>query len=183
MCVRSFITWCLRILGWKIDVSVPPGVFKAVVVMAPHTSNWDFVIGRLAFYLMNVRARFLIKKELFFFPLGFILRRLGALPVDRKSNNNMVQQAVDLFNNNDALYLVFTPEGTRSANPHWKKGFYFIAQNAKVPIVLAYIDYRSKTGGFHGLFNTTGNVREDILSIKQQLSNYQAKYPEKGIIF
>jgi 1-acyl-sn-glycerol-3-phosphate acyltransferase len=173
----------LKIFGWKIDVSVPQGVLKAVVVMAPHTSNWDFVIGRLAFYLMNVRARFLIKKELFFFPLGFILRRLGAIPIDRKSNNNMVQQAEELFANYESLYLVFTPEGSRSANPNWKKGFYFIAQNAKVPIVLAYIDYRKKTGGFHDLFNPSGNVKQDILDIKHQLAQYHAKYPEKGIIF
>lgn len=181
--MRSFITWCLKIFGWKIDVAVPEEVFKAVVVMAPHTSNWDFVIGRLAFYQMNLRARFLIKKELFFFPLGFILKRFGALPIDRKSNNNMVQQAVELFANNESLYLVFTPEGTRSANPNWKKGFYFIAQNANVPIVLAYIDYRKKTGGFHGIFIPSGNVKEDILSIKQQLAQYHAKYPEQGITF
>jgi 1-acyl-sn-glycerol-3-phosphate acyltransferase len=173
----------LKIFGWKIDVAVPKEVFKAVVVMAPHTSNWDFVIGRLAFYQMNLRARFLIKKELFFFPLGFILKRFGALPIDRKSNNNMVQQAVELFANNESLYLVFTPEGTRSANPNWKKGFYFIAQNANVPIVLAYIDYRKKTGGFHGIFIPSGNVKEDILSIKQQLAQYHAKYPEQGITF
>ncbi len=173
----------MKIFGWKIDVAVPKEVFKAVVVMAPHTSNWDFVIGRLAFYQMNLRARFLIKKELFFFPLGFILKRFGALPIDRKSNNNMVQQAVELFANNESLYLVFTPEGTRSANPNWKKGFYFIAQNANVPIVLAYIDYRKKTGGFHGIFIPSGNVKEDILSIKQQLAQYHAKYPEQGITF
>jgi len=181
--VRRFIAWILKILGWKIDVSVPKGISKAVVVMAPHTSNWDFIIGRLAFYLMDIKACFLIKKELFFFPLGFILRWLGALPVDRKSNNNMVQQAVELFANNEALYLVFTPEGTRSANSNWKKGFYFIAQNAKVPIVLAYIDYRKKTGGFHGVFYLSGNVKEDILAIKHQLLQYHAKYPEQGIIF
>lgn len=173
----------MKIFGWKIDVAVPEGVFKAVVVMAPHTSNWDFVIGRLAFYQMNVRARFLIKKELFFFPLGFILKKFGALPIDRKSNNNMVQQAVELFANNESLYLVFTPEGTRSANRNWKKGFYFIAQNANVPIVLAYIDYRKKTGGFHGIYNPSGNVKEDILAIKHQLAQYHAKYPDQGIIF
>lgn len=180
--MRRFITRVLKLLGWRIDVSVPEGVLKAVVVMAPHTSNWDFIIGRLAFYLMKLNARFLIKKELFFFPLGAILKGFGALPVDRKNNNNMVRQAVDLFHKNDSLYLVFTPEGTRSANPNWKKGFYFIAQSADVPIVLAYIDYRRKIGGFHGLYKVTGNIKDDLQNIKQELVQYPGKYPEKGII-
>lgn len=170
-------------MGWRIDISVPKGISKAVVVMAPHTSNWDFIIGRLAFYLMDIKARFLIKKELFFFPLGLILRSFGGLPVDRKSNNNMVQQAVQLMHQHEVLYLVFTPEGTRAANPKWKKGFYFIAQHAKVPIILAYIDYRTKTGGFHGVLPTTGDVTKDILTIKQQLAMYKGKHPENGIIF
>jgi len=151
--------------------------------MAPHTSNWDFIIGRLAFYLMKIPGKFLVKKELFFFPLGWILRSLGALPVDRKKKNHMVLQAVQFFQCTENLYLVFTPEGTRSANPHWKKGFYYIAMQAKVPIVLAYIDYSKKTGGFHGVFESTGNINEDILSIKKTLLMYEAKFPKQGIIF
>ncbi|NBU91501.1 MAG: glycerol acyltransferase [Flavobacteriia bacterium] len=181
--MRWFVRGLMRLFGWKIDLSVPQGIKKAVVVMAPHTSNWDFVIGRIAFYLMRIPGKFLIKKELFFFPLGWILRSLGALPVDRKKKNHLVSQAVELFKHSDNLYLVFTPEGTRAANPHWKKGFYYIALEAKVPIVLAFIDYSKKIGGFHGVFESTGNANEDIKSIKKELLPYEAKYPKQGIIF
>jgi len=180
--MKIFVDWIFALFGWRIEVSVPKDIKKAVVVVAPHTSNWDFVIGRLAFYKVNFKARFLIKKELFVFPLNFILRILGALPVNRGRNNNMVQQAVKLFNDNDAVLLIFTPEGTRAANQNWRKGFYVIAQTAKVPILLAYMDYRRKIGGIHGVFQPTGNVQEDIISIKRELAQYEGKYPENGII-
>lgn len=170
-------------MGWRIDTNYPKEIRKAVVVMAPHTSNWDFIIGRLAFYLMGIKGRFLIKKELFFFPLNLVLRGLGALPVNRKIKNHMVSRAVALFNEKETLYLVFTPEGTRAANPKWKKGFYYIAKEAQVPIILAYIDYPSKKGGFHGVFQHTDDADKDILEIKKIMSQYRGKFQENGIIF
>lgn len=181
--MRTVVRFVLRFLGWEIIENPPLGIDKAVVVMAPHTSNWDFVIGRLAFYLMRIKGRFLIKKELFFFPLNIILRALGALPVDRSHSNNMISTAVELFNIHEHLYLVFTPEGTRSASAKWKKGFFYIAQAAKVPIVLAYIDYPNKKGGFHSVFHSTGDANADIQGIKKELVQYKGKHAEKGIIF
>ena len=124
----------LKVLGWKIDKHTPEGVDKCVVVMGPHTSNWDFVIGRLAFASYGVNGRFLIKKELFFFPLGWFLKAIGGIPVDRKSKNSMTEFATAQFEENDKMFMVFTPEGTRSYNPNWKKGFYYIALKANVPI-------------------------------------------------
>lgn len=173
--------WLLRLFGWKIDRKAPENVNKAVIVVGPHTSNWDFVIGKMAFAYYRVNAKFLIKKELFFPPLGWLLRALGGIPVDRKKNNNITEQAVRHFSENEKCYLVFTPEGTRSYNPNWKKGFYYIAQNAGVPIYIAYIDYKTKTGGFHSLFQPTGNVEEDLKYIKTVLSQYSGKVPENGI--
>ncbi|NBU48207.1 MAG: acyltransferase [Flavobacteriales bacterium] len=181
--MRSIVRFVLRLWGWEIIEMPPHNIAKAVVVMAPHTSNWDFVIGRLAFFLMRIKGRFLIKKELFFFPLNIVLRALGALPVDRGQANNMISTSVNLFNKHEHLYLVFTPEGTRSANGKWKKGFFYIAKEAKVPIVLAYIDYANKKGGFHGVFSSTGDVSTDIQEIKKQLADYKGKYAENGIIF
>ena len=99
----------------------------------------------------------------------------------RSKKNNITRLAVDLFNESEQLYLVFTPEGTRSYNPNWKKGFYFIALEAKVPIFIAYADYKSKTGGFHGVFHPTGDVDKDILELKMILSQYTARFPEQGI--
>jgi 1-acyl-sn-glycerol-3-phosphate acyltransferase len=177
----KFLYWLLKQFGWKIDQSAPTNVNKAVVVVGPHTSNWDFIIGKIAFAHYKVNAKFLIKKELFFPPLGWILKALGGIPVDRKRNNNITEQAVRYFRENEKCYLVFTPEGTRSYNPNWKKGFYYIAQSAKVPIYIAYMDYKNKTGGFHSLFEPTGNVDADIKYIKTVLSQFTGKVPENGV--
>jgi 1-acyl-sn-glycerol-3-phosphate acyltransferase len=171
----------LKIFGWKIDKSAPQGIKKAVIVVGPHTSNWDFIIGKMAFMNYGIKGRFLIKKELFFPPFGWILKAMGGIPVDRKKNNNFTDLAVSYFEENDSMFMVFTPEGTRSYNPNWKKGFYHIAMKANVPIYIAYMDYEKKIGGFHSLFQPTGNSDEDILKIKNILKNYKGKFPENGI--
>lgn len=171
----------LKLFGWKIDPHTPEGIKKAVVVMGPHTSNWDFVIGKIAFAKYGINAKFLIKKELFVPPLGWLLKSLGGIPVNRKANNNFTDQAVTYFTENDSMFMVFTPEGTRKYNPNWKKGFYYIALKAQVPLYLGYIDYEKKTGGFHSMFEPTGNADEDIREIKKILSEYKGKFPENGI--
>lgn len=176
--IVRFIFW---IIGWKIDERAPEGIKKCVIVVGPHTSNWDFVLGKMAFITYGVTGRFLIKKELFFPPLGWILKAIGGVPVDRKQRNNMTETAVKFFNENETMYLVFSPEGTRSYNPNWKKGFYYIAQKANVPIYICYMDYKRKIGGFHSIFYPTGNVDEDIKYIKGILSEYKGRFPEKGI--
>ncbi len=178
--LRKILRWFLKLFGWKIDEHVP-SVKKCVVVMGPHTSNWDFIIGRIAFFMYGIKGKYLIKKELFFFPLGLFLKWIGGIPVDRKGKNKLTDVAAKMFEEEDELFMVFTPEGTRSYNPNWKKGFYYIAQKAKVPIYLGYIDYERKIGGFHGLFEPTGDVDKDIQAIKDVLKQYKGKYPEKGI--
>ena len=125
---------------------------------------------------------FEFEKDIFVFPLGLILKALGAIPVDRSKNNNMVEYVANLFKEKEELYVVFTPEGTRSYNPNWKKGFYYIAVKAEVPILLAYVDFPSKRGGFLEVFYPTGDVDADILEIKRKLGQFKGKYPEKGII-
>lgn len=179
--MRKFARFLLRLLGWKVDKHTPEGVDKCVIVMGPHTSNWDFVLGKLAFISYGVKVKFLIKKELFVPPFGWLLRAMGGVPVDRKKNNNLTDQAVKYFSESETLYLVFTPEGTRSYNPNWKKGFYYIAQRANVPIYIAYADYERKIGGFHSLFEPTGDAEADILHIKSILKQYKGKFPENGI--
>ncbi|MCH2230047.1 MAG: 1-acyl-sn-glycerol-3-phosphate acyltransferase [Crocinitomicaceae bacterium] len=177
----KFAMFLLRLFGWNIDKHTPEGVDKCVVVMGPHTSNWDFIIGRLAFASYGVNGHYLIKKELFFFPLGWFLKSIGGIPVDRKGKSNMTDLAVRHFKNNEKMFMVFTPEGTRSYNPKWKKGFYYIAQKANVPIYIGYMDYEKKIGGFHSKFTPTGDVEADIQYIKDILKQYKGKYPEKGI--
>lgn len=171
----------LKLFGWKIDPKSPDGIKKCVVVMGPHTSNWDFIIGRIAFSQYKVNAKFLIKKELFFPPLGWLLKAMGGIPVDRQKGSNLTDQAVQIIKNADEIFIVFTPEGTRSYNPKWKKGFYYIAQKAQVPIYVGYIDYKKKIGGFDSIFEPTGNVDVDIQELKLRLSKYEGRFPEQGI--
>jgi 1-acyl-sn-glycerol-3-phosphate acyltransferase len=176
----KFLFAILKLFGWKIDPHAP-NVKKCVVVMGPHTSNWDFIIGRSVFAKYNVNGRYLIKKELFWGPFGWFLKAIGGIPVDRKKGSNVTEQAVKYFKNNDKMFMIFTPEGTRSYNPNWKKGFYYIAQKAKVPIYIGYMDYERKIGGFYGEFKPTGDADKDIVAIKAILSNYKGKHPENGI--
>jgi 1-acyl-sn-glycerol-3-phosphate acyltransferase len=171
----------LRLAGWKIDQQTPEGLKKCVIAVGPHTSNWDFVLGRLAFYMYGIKPKILIKKELFFPPLGWILKAVGGIPVDRKKNNRLTDYAVELFNSSETMYMVFTPEGTRSYNPNWKKGFYHIAKRANVPIYICYMDYERKIGGFHSPFYAGDDAEKDIAYIKSVMGQYTGKYPEKGV--
>ncbi len=179
--MRKFAMTLLSWFGWEIDKTTPQGVKKCVIVMGPHTSNWDFIIGKLAMYSYGIDTKILIKKEAFFFPIGYFLKLMGGIPVDRKKKNNITDQAVEYFNKSESLYMIFTPEGTRSYNPKWKKGFYYIAQKANVPIYIGYVDYEKKIGGFHSEFIPTGDVDADIESIKNVLKQFKGKHPENGI--
>lgn len=179
--MRRFARFIIKLLGWTIDETTPENLKQCVIVVGPHTSNWDFIIGRLAFRHYGVNGKFLIKKEAFFFPFGYFLKKMGGVPVDRKKNNNLTDYAVSLFNEHEVLYLVFTPEGTRSYSPNWKKGFYYIALKAKVPIYVCYLDYKNKKGGFHSVFEPSGDVDKDIMHIKSIMVQFPGKYPENGV--
>lgn len=168
--------------GWKVVGTVPPDIKKAVMIAAPHTSNWDFLWARLAFFILGLRLRYTIKKELFFFPLGFILKALGGIPIDRSKKTNMVDYMVGLYQEFDDLILLITPEGTRSYSPEWKKGFYFISDGANVPILLGYLDYAKKHAGIGPVFQTTGDVDKDIQEIQSFYKDITPKYPEKGVL-
>jgi 1-acyl-sn-glycerol-3-phosphate acyltransferase len=169
----------LKIFGWKVTSGVPEGISKAVVVMAPHTSNWDFVIGRLAFASQGVRISLMIKKESFFFPLGPILKALGGIPVDRRHSQNTVKTITKHFEESEKFFLIITPEGTRKRVDRWKKGFYFIAENAKVPILLGYLDYRKKEGGIGPTIIPGGDFDRDFARIQDFYRDKHACHPEK----
>ncbi|OFX20744.1 MAG: hypothetical protein A2033_03390 [Bacteroidetes bacterium GWA2_31_9] len=167
----------LKLMGWKIEGSFP-NIDKAIVIVAPHTSMMDFVLGRLCFNSLGIYVNFLIKQELFFFPLGFILRGLGALPVARDQKNNMVEKVSQLFRSKKRMFLVITPEGTRKKTTNWKRGFYLIAQRAKVPIYLGAVDYKKKVMIIGSEFQITGDANTDMNSIKKFYIGVTAKHPE-----
>jgi 1-acyl-sn-glycerol-3-phosphate acyltransferase len=169
----------LNLFGWHTNGSLPPGIKKAVMIVAPHTSTWDFVIGRLTFYGTGPKLRVLIKKEAFFFPLGYLLKALGGVPVDRGKKNYMVENVASLYKEYKSLVVVITPEGTRRLARHWKKGFYMIAIEAKVPIALAFIDYRNKTGGVGPLLYPSGDFDKDMEIIYAFYRDKTPRHPER----
>ena len=168
----------LKMSGWTIDIK-KPDCKKYVIIMTPHTSNWDFIIGKLVYNVLGIKTSFLIKKEMFFFPLNIILRSLGGIPVNRGKSVNLVENIIKIFNEKDEFVLTITPEGTRKKVTRWKRGFYFIAQKANVPIFLGYLDYKEKKAGDWGIFIPQDNLEKDIQIIKNYYKNVNAKHPEK----
>ncbi|MCF8339141.1 MAG: lysophospholipid acyltransferase family protein [Bacteroidales bacterium] len=175
---KTISRFLLRLMGWKIREESVPGIRKAVILVAPHTSNKDFLIGRLAFNVLDVKAAFLIKKEVFFFPLGMLLRKMGGIPVSRNRKSNLVEQLSRQFKHSKELMLVVTPEGTRSYVKRWKRGFYYIAQKADVPIVLSYIDYARKEGGMGEVLYPSGDIEKDFAKIVGFYQGITPRYPK-----
>lgn len=175
-------SWTLRLLGWKINNVIPPGMKKCIIAVAPHTSFYDFIIGRLAYWKMGIKVKFLIKKESFRFPLKRMLLHMGGIPVDRGRSSRMVDEVVGWFERSESLYIVITPEGTRKPVKHWKKGFYYIAQKANVPIALGYLDYSKKEGGVGKVIFPDGNMDGQIAEMMEFYQGKQGKHPENFLL-
>lgn len=177
--IYSFIYY--HLLGWKMNVSVPD-YDKCVVCAAPHTTNLDLFIGKLFYGAWGRKTSFMMKKEWFFFPLGLLFKAVGGIPVNRGRKSSLVEQMVDHFAKAKRFHLAITPEGTRKANPNWKKGFYYIAQKANVPIVLVAIDYPTKTISATKTIMPSGDIEKDIREIKLYYKNFKGKHPENFTI-
>lgn len=166
--IKLFCKLMLKILRIKIDtVNIAPEAKKCVLLFAPHTSTTDFLVGKMALITMGVKTTFLIKKEMFFFPLGPILKKMGGMPVDRKHVNKFPIYAANFVKEQEEIAFLLSPEGTRKRVNNWKKGFYYIAQEAGVPILLGYLDYRSRRGGVGPVIYPSGNYEEDLAEIEK----------------
>ena len=166
-----------RLLGWKTVITVP-FYEKCVICAAPHASNWDLLIGKLFYGSLGRRASFLMKKEWFFFPLNLVFKAMGGIPVNRGKKNSLVDQMARRFASCSRFNLAITPEGTRKANPEWKKGFYYIALQAQVPIMLFGIDYPSKTITCTKAIVPSGNIEKDMREIKRYFMQFTGRHPE-----
>lgn len=172
----------LKTQGWKTINTFPSEIKSCVIAVAPHTSNEDFFLGlayRRVFKIDN--AKFLGKAELFRFPFGFIFRRLGGTPVYRNSKQNMVEQVVAKFKTDENFMLALSPEGTRKRVDKLKTGFYYIAKQANVPIVMVGLDYANKQLVCSAPFYTTKNEEDDFKQIILFFKNIQGKIPENGL--
>lgn len=168
----------LKLTGWRVD-EPPPDVKKCVVIAAPHTSLWDGLWMVSAAWWWGWRISWLVKNDLVKGPTGKLLRKTGAVPVDRSAPRGLVDQLVDKFEEHDQLFLVIPPEGTRSKRDYWKSGFYHVALQANVPICLTYLDYKEKKAGLGPCFYLTGDVGADMDRIRAFYEKYQGRHPHK----
>lgn len=171
----SFIYY--KLLGWKTEITIP-NYDKCVICAAPHTSNWDLFIGKLFYGAIGRKTSFMMKKEWFFFPLGILFKAVGGIPVDRGRKTSLVEQMKHKFDTSTHFHLAITPEGTRKANPNWKKGFYYIAKEAQVPIVLIGVDYSKKLISATKSIIPTGDIEKEMREIKLYFKDFKGKIPE-----
>jgi len=167
----------LKLGGWK-TIGPRPKEKKFVFLAAPHTSNWDFPIGRLTSGSLGIELKVLMKKSWFFFPTKYILNWLGAIPIDRSKGGTVIDNIVKLFEEKDEFVFAITPEGTRSYVDFWKTGFYTIAKKANVPIVLGFIDYKKKESGVGPIIYPSDDMEKDFKKIMEFYRTISAKFPE-----
>lgn len=168
-------------MGWKTEVT-QDHPDKYIICLAPHTSNWDFIIGLLYSRAERMKSNFLMKKEWFFWPLGPIFKSLGGIPVHRQKKTSMTDSMAETAKEAKEFRLCITPEGTRSLNPEWKKGFYFIAQKAGIPILLYGLDYERKLIQCTKTIIPSGDLEKDMREIKQYFKGFKGKKPENFTI-
>jgi len=176
--ILKLFCWWFKLQGWKIGENIPEEIKKCVVIGAPHTSNWDFVFTLAAFKFFGVELNYLAKKELFWWPLSIVLKKTGAISIERSKKNNAVEEFIEIFERKEKMILVFPAEGTRKAVTKWKTGFYHVALGANVPVFLAYLDYKNKIAGFGKPLYLSGNIEQDFAKIKAFYKDIMPKNPE-----
>ena len=175
---KIFASFLLKILCWT-TVNKLPKEKKYLIIGAPHTSNWDFLYFILLVWTTSIKIHWIAKHTLFKGPLGKIFRWMGGIPINRQIHSNSIQQMAEEFNKRENFVVTIAPEGTRSKAEYWKTGFYHIASQANVPIVLGFIDYSRKTVGFADTLYPSGNIEEDMKTIKNFYKNKIGKHPSR----
>ena len=175
---QNISQFILRLTGWRTEV-IPPPTSRYVMIGAPHTSNWDFIVMLILMSVESIPIRWMGKDSLFKGPFGIFMRSLGAIPVNRSANTNLVDQIAALFDEYDELIIGLSPEGTRQKTSRWRTGFYYIALKANVPIVMAYVNYQHKVCGIGPSLVPTGDIHTDFEIIRGFYSGIVGKHPQK----
>jgi 1-acyl-sn-glycerol-3-phosphate acyltransferase len=174
--LRAISLGFLRLTGWTLDGQLPADSPKCVLIAAPHTSNWDLPYTLMVAFALRINIHWMGKQQLFGWPFGPLMRWLGGIAVDRSQSTNLVAASAQAIRTaTGALCLVVPPEGTRAKTRQWKTGFYWIAREAGVPIVLAYMDYPRKLSGLGPVFQPTGDVDADMAHIKAWYAPFKGK--------
>ncbi len=179
---RKLCQWILyKVLGWQKQVTVDHPD-KYIICLAPHTSNWDLLLGQCYARAEGLKSKFLMKKEWFFWPLGPIFKKMGGIPVWRDKHTSLTDNLAEYIKRQSRCVICVTPEGTRSYNPDWKKGFYFIAQKAGIPILLYGVDYKKRVIQCSKTIVPSGDMERDMREIKLYFKDFKGKHPEKFAI-
>jgi 1-acyl-sn-glycerol-3-phosphate acyltransferase len=169
--------WILRACGWTVVFRWPP-VPKCVVIFYPHTSNWDFVWGVLAYLSLGWPVKWCAKDDWFRWPLGILARALGGIPVNRRVRTGVVEQLKREYDSAQELYVAITPEGTRSRTDHWKSGFYHLALATGTPVGLAFIDRPSRRIGIDTYIALSGSEAEDLATLRAFYADKRGVRPQ-----
>lgn len=172
---RAIGRWLMRMSGWRLKGELPD-VPKLIISVAPHTSNWDFLVGMMALWALDIRISFIGKHTLFKGLFGRWLRSLGGIPVDRSKSHGVVGEVVDAFNASERLIFALAPEGTRTLAKGFKSGFLHMARGAKVPIVLAYFDFSERAICFGKVINASADVERDLQEVLDFYRPVRGKY-------
>jgi len=176
--VAGFGRWMLSLAGWRIEGELPDSA-KIMLIVVPHTSNWDFPVGLMAKFALRLECRFIAKHSLFWWPFGAFLRSIGGIAVDRTAAADVVDGAVRAFAARERLVLVITPEGTRSKVERWKSGFHRIAHAAGVPIALGVLDYRRKVVRLGPAIIPSEDYERDLARLQAHVTPTMARHPGK----
>ena len=167
----------LRAFGWRVDIAWPP-VPRCVIVVYPHTSNWDFVVGYLAKLAAGLPVQFVGKHTLFRAPFGALLRRMGGIPVNRADASGFIPSLVAEMARRPWMWIALAPEGTRAYTDHWKSGFYGLARAADVPVGLAYLDWRRREIGLTRYVRMTGDEAADLELLRKAYADRKGRFPQ-----
>jgi 1-acyl-sn-glycerol-3-phosphate acyltransferase len=181
---QRFAQKIIRWMGWKItgeteNIQLWNDTQKCIIIEAPHTTFWDYVLGHFTLVAMGKKGAFLINKKFFFFPLNLILKAHGGIPVEIRTDKKFLQQVVELYEKADKMFLTITPEGTREKVIRWKRGFYNLVQATNAPLLIGALDYKKKHIILGNAFTITDNYNTDMKELMKFYENVTAKYPEK----
>jgi len=172
----------LRLIGWKAAGQFPADVKKSIIVMAPHTAYADAVIGKLILRAFGLPHLLLGKKELFRFPFAPVMHLLGIVPIRGLKNDNSVLKAVRLLRENDSMHLVICPEAGFAPTDHWNPGYLAMARRAGVPVVIGFMDYKKREGGFKGIIRDLDDADSITLQLAEAYKDVTAKYPDRFLL-
>jgi len=179
--VRWFSILYLRLAGWRSVGGIPTDMTKGVMIAAPHTSNWDLPFMLFVAFELKISIYWMGKQEIFKPPFKSIMKWMGGIPVDRSKSSNMVNASIEVLDEHQSLIIIVPPEGTRSKTRTWKTGFYHIANGAKLPIFLGFLDYKNKVGGIGPCIIPSGDMEKDMEKIKAFYADKTGKNADRYV--